>query len=110
MVFTFWKAQGKEIGKSIVEDDLVGSPRTIEQATTQNKEIVLAKDFVVADENKEHVEIKAISDFGPADIGYDIGPESIKEFKNALVKARTVFWNGLWGFLRTQSLLRVQSK
>jgi len=43
------------------------------------------------------MEIKAISDFGPADIGYDIGPESIKEFKNALVKARTVFWNGPLG-------------
>ncbi|HOK24215.1 MAG TPA: phosphoglycerate kinase [Coprothermobacter proteolyticus] len=98
MVFTFWKAQGKEIGKSIVEDDLVGfAKELLEQATTQNKEIVLAKDFVVADENKEHVEIKTISDFGPADIGYDIGPESIKEFKNALVKARTVFWNGPLG-------------
>jgi 3-phosphoglycerate kinase len=98
MVFTFWKAQGKEIGKSIVEDDLVGFARELlEQATTENKQIILAKDFVVADKNKEHVEIKTINDFGAADIGYDIGPESIKEFKNALIKARTVFWNGPLG-------------
>lgn len=103
MVFTFWKAQGKETGKSIVETDLVDFARQLmEDASKQGKEIVLAQDFLVSDEAKESVSVKNINDFGPEDIGYDIGPESIKSFKNALVKAKTVFWNGPLGLFEEE--------
>ncbi|WP_018963056.1 phosphoglycerate kinase [Coprothermobacter platensis] len=103
MVFTFWKAQGKETGKSIVEADLVDFARQLmEDASKQGKEIVLAQDFLVSDEAKESVSVKNINDFGPEDIGYDIGPESIKSFKNALVKAKTVFWNGPLGLFEEE--------
>jgi phosphoglycerate kinase len=98
MVFTFWKAQGKETGKSIVESDLVDFAKELmKNASEQGKEIVLARDFLVSDESKENVTVKNIDDFGPGDIGYDIGPTSVSDFKNTLAKAKTVFWNGPLG-------------
>ncbi|GAA1182858.1 phosphoglycerate kinase [Ornithinimicrobium humiphilum] len=100
MVFTFLKAQGHEVGRSLLEEDQVDTVRGyLETAAEQGVEIVLPVDVVVADAfsadaHHEVVPIDAI----PADMmGLDIGPESEKVFAETLADARTVFWNGPMG-------------
>ena len=100
MVFTFLKAQGHEVGSSLLEDDQLDAVRGyLEQATAKGVEIVLPVDVVAAtefsaDADHEVVPVDAI----PADrVGLDIGPESGKLFASKIADARTVFWNGPMG-------------
>ena len=100
MVFTFLKAQGHEIGRSLLEDEQVATCREyLERAERSGVEIVLPSDIVVADEVSANAEPSVVpADEMPADrIGLDIGPESAKTFAEALTGARTVFWNGPMG-------------
>ncbi len=100
MVFTFLKAQGHEVGKSLLEEDqletVVGY---LERAKDNNVEIVLPVDIVAAtafaaDADHEVVAADAI----PADrLGLDIGPESGKLFAAKLAGTKTIFWNGPMG-------------
>ena len=100
MVFTFLKAQGHEVGKSLLEDDQLDTVRGyLDQARGKGVEIVLPVDVVAAtafaaDADHDVVAIDAI----PADrLGLDIGPESGRLFASKLADARTVFWNGPMG-------------
>ena len=100
MAFTFLKAQGVEVGKSLVENDkLEVAKDIIKKAKELNKEIILPTDAVIAAEMKEEspesiVDINSI----PSDMaGYDIGPESIQYFKSVLKDAKTIIWNGPMG-------------
>jgi phosphoglycerate kinase len=100
MVFTFLKAQGHEVGNSLLEEDQVEVCRGyLRRAEETGVDIVLPTDVVVAprfaaDAPATVVPVDAI----PADqIGLDIGPDSGKAFAAALADARTVFWNGPMG-------------
>ena len=100
MVFTFLKAQGFEIGKSLVEDEMLETVKgLISKANEKGVELLLPTDIVVApafapDSPATLVEANAI----PADqMGLDIGPESAKLFAAEIVKCKTVFWNGPMG-------------
>lgn len=100
MAFTFLKAQGVAVGKSLVEDDkLEVAKEILKKAKELKKEIILPTDAVIAAEMKEEspdkiVDINAI----PADMaGYDIGPKSIEYFKCVLKDAKTIIWNGPMG-------------
>lgn len=100
MVFTFYKAMGKNTGKSLVEEDKIDIAKKImEKAKELNKNLVLPVDFVVAKEISENAEakVKHIDEFENDDIGLDIGPESVKNFAEYLKKAKTVVWNGPMG-------------
>ena len=100
MVFTFLKAQGHEIGKSLLEEDQVDTCREyLQRGQDLGVEIVLPTDIVVAAECTDTAEATVVpADQIPADkIGLDIGPESGKLFADALSDARTVFWNGPMG-------------
>ena len=100
IVFTFLKAQGHEIGRSLLEDEQVATCREyLERAERSGVEIVLPSDIVVADEVSANAEPSVVpADEMPADrIGLDIGPESAKTFAEALTGSRTVFWNGPMG-------------
>ena len=100
MVFTFLKARGYEVGKSLLEDDQLDVVRGyLEQAKKAGVEIVLPTDIVVAPEVKADAPATVVAaDAMPADqIGLDIGPESAKQFAAALSDAKTVFWNGPMG-------------
>jgi len=100
MVFTFLAAQGKEIGKSLVEIDLIDAVKELIQKAAKNgvqlllpTDIVVAKAFAV-DSPATLVSADAI----PADqIGLDIGPQSARVFAEAILKCKTVFWNGPMG-------------
>jgi phosphoglycerate kinase len=100
MVFTFLKAQGHEVGKSLLEDDQVDTCKEyLRRAADSGVEIVLPTDVVVAaefsaDAQPVVVGVEAI----PGDmIGLDIGPDSGAAFARAIGAAKTVFWNGPMG-------------
>ena len=102
MVFTFLKAQGHEVGKSLLEEDQVDTCREyLRRAEESGVQILLPTDIRVADEFPQDASASATvvpADEIPADkIGLDIGPESGKAFAAALTDARTVFWNGPMG-------------
>ncbi|HET7531640.1 MAG TPA: phosphoglycerate kinase [Nocardioidaceae bacterium] len=102
MVFTFLKAQGHEVGKSLLEEDQVETCREyLRRAEESGVQIMLPTDIRVADEFPSDATASATvvpADEIPADkIGLDIGPESGKAFAAALADARTVFWNGPMG-------------
>jgi phosphoglycerate kinase len=102
MVFTFLKAQGHEVGTSLLEEDQVDTCREyLRRAEESGVQILLPTDIRVADEFPADQSATATvvpADQIPADkIGLDIGPESGKAFAAALADARTVFWNGPMG-------------
>src|SRR3954449_10028521 len=100
MVFTFLKAQGHEVGRSLLEEDQVETCRGyLQRAEGSGVQILLPTDVVVAPEVTADAEPSVVpSDRIPADqIGLDIGPESGRAFADALADARTVFWNGPMG-------------
>ncbi|WP_205650273.1 phosphoglycerate kinase [Actinoplanes solisilvae] len=97
MCFTFLKAQGHEVGESLLEDDMVATCRDL--LSQAQGRIVLPVDVVAATEfsaDADHVTVPA-SEI-PADrLGLDIGPESVALFAAAIGPAKTVFWNGPMG-------------
>jgi phosphoglycerate kinase len=100
MVFTFLKAQGHEVGKSLLEDDQLDAVRGyLEQARAKGVEIVLPVDVVAATEFSADAGHDVVAaDAIPADrLGLDIGPASGKLFAAKIADARTVFWNGPMG-------------
>lgn len=100
MVFTFLKAQGKEIGTSLVEEDQIETVKNLmREATEQGVKLLLPTDIVVASE----FAIDAQPTLVPADgiprdqMGLDIGPASAEAFSEAIKSCKTVFWNGPMG-------------
>jgi len=100
MAYTFLKAKGIGIGKSLVENDLIQTAKDIlKQALDLDKALLLPIDHVVADDFKPDANIHVVPR-GAIDEGWegmDIGPETIKKFTAALRKAKTVVWNGPMG-------------
>ena len=103
MMFTFYKAMGLNIGKSILEDDKVELAKTIlEKAKIMKKELILPLDFIVADKFENTANIKIIDfDKMTSDLndwmGMDIGPKTIGNYKTIIEKSRTIVWNGPMG-------------
>jgi len=100
MAFTFFKAQGKEIGKSLLEDEKLGLAKELLKKVKSGKlKFLLPVDVVVADEFKNESPTAIVdADKIPADkMGLDIGPKSIKLFSDELMKSKTIVWNGPMG-------------
>ena len=100
MIFTFYKARGLNVGKSLVEEDKLELARELEaKAKERGVALLLPTDIVSADKfapdaNATTVSIENI----PADgMGLDIGPDSVKVFQAALADCKTVIWNGPMG-------------
>jgi phosphoglycerate kinase len=100
MIFTFYKARGLNVGKSLVEDDKLDLARALEaKAKEKGVQLLLPTDVVVADNfspdaNSQIVDINHIPDGW---MGLDIGPDSLKFFQAALADCKTVIWNGPMG-------------
>ena len=97
MAFTFLKAMGLEVGKSLVEDDKLDLAREImEKIADRDIDFILPIDVVVAKELKANIASKpvAIEDIDPELAGFDIGPQTIERIKKLLMTAKTVVWNG----------------
>ncbi|MCK9217273.1 MAG: phosphoglycerate kinase [Firmicutes bacterium] len=100
MAYTFFKAMGREIGKSIVEEDKVElANRILDKANSKGIKIMLPIDNVVSSEFKEDTDYKTVdSDKIPANyMGMDIGEKTIEIFSEAILSAKTVIWNGPMG-------------
>ncbi|OPY02262.1 MAG: Phosphoglycerate kinase [Syntrophorhabdus sp. PtaB.Bin047] len=100
MAFTFLKARGLEIGRSICENDMLDKAKSImEKAGTKNVKILLPVDCVVADK----AEAGAATNVVPVEkipqdaLGLDIGPDTAKLFGDAVKEAKTIVWNGPMG-------------
>src|SRR6185312_3699094 len=98
MAYTFLKAQGQEIGKSLVENDkLALAKQLLQQAKERNVKFLLPVDHVVADkfDAAAKPEPIAVGQSIPVDkMAFDIGPKSVEAFSAEIAKARTIVWNG----------------
>ena len=100
MAFTFFKAQGKEIGKSLLEEEkLELAKELLEKVKGMNVKFLLPVDIVVADEFKNESPSEAVSvdNVASGKMGLDIGPETVKLFKDEIMKSKTIVWNGPMG-------------
>lgn len=100
MIFTFYKARGLAVGKSLVEEDKLELARTLEiKAKEKGVALLLPTDVVVADNfaADANAQTVSISDIPDGWMGLDIGPNSVKEFQAALSDCKTVIWNGPMG-------------
>ena len=100
MIFTFYKARGLDVGKSLVEEDKLELAKNLEaKAKAKGVELLLPTDVVLANEFSPDAESKVsqIDSISGDWMGLDIGPESIKVFQNALAECKTIIWNGPMG-------------
>jgi phosphoglycerate kinase len=100
MVFTFLKAQGYEVGTSLLEGDQVETCRRyLGMAVENGVDLVLPTDVVVAPRVSADATptVVSVEDIPADQMGLDIGPESARAFAAAVADARTVFWNGPMG-------------
>ncbi|WP_110183346.1 phosphoglycerate kinase [Nocardioides solisilvae] len=103
MVFTFLKAQGHEVGKSLLEEDqLETCRRYLAEAEEKGVELLLPTDIVVdtafpSGDREPQPSVVPASGIPADSLGLDIGPDSAAAFAAALADARTVFWNGPMG-------------
>ncbi len=100
MIFTFFKAMGKKIGQSLLEDDKINLAKEILETSRKKKvKLILPTDCVIAAQADESADSRVVSvDAIPDDMkGLDIGPETLQLFKKELAPAKTVVWNGPMG-------------
>jgi len=100
MIFTFYKARGINVGKSLVEEDKLELAKSLEaKAKEKGVAMLLPTDVIIADNfaadaNSQTVSVESIPDGW---MGLDIGPDSVKVFQEALADCKTVIWNGPMG-------------
>lgn len=98
MAYTFLKAQGQEVGNSLLEaDKLDYALEMVEKAKAKGVNLLLPVDHVVGREFSNDTERKVVDTIEAGWSGFDIGPKTIENYKKALEGAKTVVWNGPMG-------------
>ncbi len=100
MAYTFFKAQGYEVGRSLIEEDKIELARLLlDRAQEEKVNFYLPSDHLVAAEKDSAAEVKTLdSPPLPSELmGLDIGPKTIKKYSEIIAKAKTIFWNGPMG-------------
>ena len=100
MANTFLLAQGKNVGKSLAEPDLVPTAREIiDKAKSEKREIILPVDVVTAAKLEAHASSRVLDadKVGSADMILDIGPRSVEQVISVLARTKTLVWNGPFG-------------
>jgi phosphoglycerate kinase len=101
MAYTFLKAQGQEIGKSLLEADKVDLAKNLlEESKKRNVKLLLPVDHVVAMKPEANAVVQQIGEGQPIPVdkmALDIGPKTIEQFSDAISEARTIVWNGPMG-------------
>lgn len=100
MIFTFYRAQGLDVGKSMVEEEFIPlAKQLMDKAAAKGVKFYLPTDVVAASEFKADAESKNVpANAIPADwLGLDIGSSSLSKFKAELLECKTVVWNGPMG-------------
>jgi phosphoglycerate kinase len=109
MAFTFLKAIGYEVGKSLVEDDLLETARDVmDRAKILKVKLYLPVDCVIAEAKTAEAETKIVpvQEINPHWMGLDIGPATITLFTEALSNAKTIVWNGPMGVFEIDAFSR----
>jgi phosphoglycerate kinase len=109
MAYTFLKAKGIPIGKSLCEDERIDESRRImDEASSRGCTISLPLDHIIAKEPEEGAEVKEVGqDEIPSDwMALDIGPKTIQLFGKVIHKAKTIFWNGPMGMFEIENFAR----
>lgn len=109
MAYTFLKAQGIQVGKSLVEEDRIQlASRLMREAKEKNVSLLLPEDHVIAREFKADAEHKICDNAGfePEWMALDIGPKTIAGFEAVLRQAGTVVWNGPMGVFEFDAFAR----
>jgi len=97
MSYTFLKVQGHSVGKSLVEEDLLSTARSfLEKARSSGAEVLLPVDHRVGAEFSESAKAELVDgvDIPEGKVSMDIGPKSAALFRERILKAKTVLWNG----------------
>lgn len=100
MTYTFVKANGGNVGNSLVENDFLDKAKTIlVNAKDNNVKVVLAKDSIIADDfnNEANIKVCNSGDIPDGWMGLDIGPEATKEVEETILNSKTILWNGPLG-------------
>lgn len=99
MAYTFLKSQGLPVGKSLVEDDKLDLAKSLlEEARRRNFKLLLPVDHVLAESpNSTVTKITDIAHTPDGWMGLDVGPNTVKEYRNVIATARTIVWNGPLG-------------
>jgi len=110
MAYTFFKAMGKPVGKSLVEDDKLDSARDVmSRAKERGLQLLLPLDHVVAPKLEAGVPSETLNVDDTAiggRMGLDIGPKTVAAYANALADAKTVVWNGPMGVFEIDAFAR----
>lgn len=114
MAFTFLKAQGIDVGNSLVEEDFLEEAKEILEAfQKRNIPLLLPVDVVIAKEVSDDTEKKIISieeGIPEGYMGLDIGPKTIEIFSEAIAKSHTILWNGPMGVFEKKSFAQGTEK
>ena len=100
MIFTFYKARGLSVGKSLVEEDKLELAKSLEaKAKERGVALLLPTDVVIADNfaTDANAQTVSIDNIPEGWMGLDIGPDSVRHFQEALADCKTVIWNGPMG-------------
>lgn len=100
MIFTFYKARGLSVGKSLVEEDKLELAKSLEaKAKERGVALLLPTDVVIADNFAADANAQTVSidNIPEGWMGLDIGPDSVRHFQEALADCKTVIWNGPMG-------------
>ena len=109
MVFTFYKARGLSVGKSLVEEDKLELAKALEaKAKEKGVALLLPTDIVVADafSADANTQIVAVENIPDGWMGLDIGPDSVKTFQAALADCKSVIWNGPMGVFEMEKFAK----
>ncbi|PYX06343.1 MAG: phosphoglycerate kinase [Acidobacteria bacterium] len=101
MAYTFLKAQGQQVGKSLVEEDKVDLARELlNESKNQKLKLLLPLDHIVADKVDANARVQTVNSGQPIPpdvMALDIGPKTVEAFSEEISRARTIVWNGPMG-------------
>jgi len=100
MIFTFYKALGKSVGASLVEDDKIDLAKELmAKAEAKGVKLLLPTDVVVADKfaADANTQVVSVDNIPEGWMGLDVGPDSVKSFQAELNECKSVIWNGPMG-------------
>ena len=109
MTFTFVKAQGGNIGNSLVEDDKMAlALEILKQAEAKNVQVHLPVDVIAADDfsNDANTQVVDVNNIPDGWIGLDAGPKSIANFHNVAMQSKTILWNGPLGVFEMENFAK----
>ena len=109
MAYTFLKAQGHMVGRSLVEDDQLDTAKSILVAAQKHgAEILLPVDHVCSDKFDAEAEVQRIDgvDIPKELMGMDVGPKSVERYKRVLATAKTIVWNGPVGVFEFEAFAK----